>query len=128
MTKATGFLRPAAIVTAIAGGVAALAGAALQGVDGALGAAAGVALVLVSYLLSTLVIAWVERVNRSMLFVVGMGLYAIKFTLLFLVVGWVAGVDWDGTRALAVGVLVGVLAWTGTQIWWTSKAKFTLEV
>jgi len=82
----------------------------------------------VSYVVSTLIIAWVDRVNRNMLLVVGMLTYAVKFLLLFLLVGWVAAQDWIGTKAIGLGVVAGVLTWTAAQIWWTSKAKFTLEV
>lgn len=128
MSKATGYLRPACIVTAIAGVLAAVAGAVLRGLPGAVGALAGAALVIASYVVSTLIVAWVDRVNRGMLLVAALATYAIKFTLLFLLVGWVASLHWSGTLPLAGGVLIAVLAWTGTQIWWTSRAKFTLEV
>lgn len=128
MSKATGFLWPASIVTAIVGVLAAVLGAVLQGSPGAIGAAAGVALVMVSYVVSTLILAWTDRVNRSMLLVVGLATYGIKFTLFFLLVGWVATFDWAGTKAMAFGILAGVLAWTTTQVWWTYRAKFTLEV
>jgi len=126
--KATGFLKPAMIATLVVGVLAAIAGAVLQGSPGAVGAAGGVALVIVSYAVSTLIIAWVDRVNRNMLMVVGMTTYAVKFLLLFLLVGWVATQGWIGTKAMGLGVVAGVLTWTTAQIWWTSKAKFTLEV
>jgi len=126
--KATGFLKPAMIVTGAVGVLAAIVGAVVQGGPGAVGAAAGVALVIVSYVVSTLIIAWVDRVNRSLLMVVGMLTYAVKFALFFLLVGWVATQGWIGTKAMGIGIIAGVLTWTSVQIWWTSKAKFTLEV
>ena len=128
VNKATGFLKPAMIATGVVGVVAAIVGAVLQGGPGAVGAAAGVALVIVSYVVSTLIIAWVDRVNRSMLMVVGMITYAVKFSLFFLLVGWVATQGWIGTKAMGIAIIAGVLTWTSVQIWWTSKAKFTLEV
>jgi hypothetical protein len=127
-TKATGFLRPALIATLAVGVLAAVVGGIFQGGPGAFGAGGGVALVIVSYVVSTLIIAWVDRVNRNMLLVVGMLTYAVKFLLLFLLVGWVATQDWIATKAIGLGVVAGVLTWTAAQIWWTSKAKFTLEV
>jgi hypothetical protein len=126
--KATGFLKPALIATTVVGVIAAVVGGILQGAPGAIGAGAGVALVITSYVVSTLIIAWVDRVNRNMLLVVGMATYAVKFLLLFLFVGWVATQGWIGTKAMGIGVVAGVLAWTVAQIWWTSRAKFTLEV
>lgn len=128
MNKATGFLKPAAIATAAVGVLAAVVGAVVQGSAGAVGAAAGVALVIASYVVSTLIIAWVDRVNRGMLMVVGMLTYAVKFALFFLLVGWVATQGWIGTKAMGLAIVAGVLTWTSVQIWWTSKAKFTLEV
>jgi hypothetical protein len=128
VSKATGFLRPAMIATGVVGVLAAIMGAVLQGGPGAVGAAAGVALVIASYVGSTLLIAWVDRVNRNMLMVVALATYAIKFTLLFVLVGWVATQGWIGTKAMGFGVLAGVLTWTAVQIWWTARAKFTLEV
>jgi hypothetical protein len=125
--KATGFLKPALIATVAVGVLAAIVGGILQGAPGAIGAGGGVALVIVSYVVSTLIIAWVDRVNRNMLMVVGLATYAIKFLLLFFFVGWVATQGWIGTKAVGLGVLAGVLTWTAAQIWWTSKAKFTLE-
>lgn len=128
VSKATGFLKPAMITTGAAGVIAAIIGAVLQGATGAIGAAAGMALVMASYGVSTLIIAWVDRVNRSMLMIVGMATYAVKFALLFALVGWVATQGWIGTKAMGFGVLAGVLIWTTVQVWWTAKAKFTLEV
>jgi hypothetical protein len=128
VSKATGFLKPAMITTGGVGVLGAIVGAVLQGVPGAIGAAAGVALVIASYVASTLIIAWVDRVNRNMLMVVGMATYAVKFALLFVLVGWVATQGWIGITATGAGVLAGVLTWTAVQLWWTARAKFTLEV
>ena len=127
-STATGYLRPALLVTGAAGVLGAIVGLVLRGTPGLLGFLAGTALVVLSYLISTFVVAWVDKVKRSMLLVAALGTYAIKFTLLFVFVGWVASRHWAGTLSLAAGILVAVLAWTGTQIWWTSRAKFTLEV
>jgi hypothetical protein len=128
ISKATGYLRPAMIATGVVGVLAAILGAVLQGGPGAVGAAAGVALVIASYIASTLIVAWVDRVNRSMLMVTALATYTVKFALLFLLVGWVATQGWIGTKAMGFGVLAGVLTWTTVQVWWTARAKFTLEV
>jgi hypothetical protein len=115
-------------MTGATGVLGSVVGLLLRGVPGLFGVLAGTALVILSYLISTGIVAWVDKVNRGMLLVAALGTYAIKFTLLFVLVGWVASLEWSGTTSLAVGVLVAVFAWTGTQIWWTSRAKFTLEV
>ncbi|NUR71521.1 MAG: hypothetical protein HOU81_11940 [Hamadaea sp.] len=127
-SSATGYLRPALLVTGAVGVLGAIVGLVVRGWPGLFGVLAGTAIVVLSYLISTFVVAWVDKVKRSMLLVAALGTYAIKFTVLFVFVGWMASLHWAGTLPLAAGVLAAVLAWTGTQIWWTSRAKFTLEV
>jgi hypothetical protein len=127
-SKPLGFLKPALITSAAVLVGAAIVGGIVQGGPGAAGAAAGVALVMASYVISTAILARTDRVNPQMLVVVGMATYAVKFALLFLMIGWVSSLHWIGMKPMAVGVIVGVLAWTGAQIWWTYHARFTLDL
>ncbi|WP_034592118.1 hypothetical protein [Hamadaea tsunoensis] len=128
ISKPLGFIKPASIACAVAAVVGAIVMGILRGWPGALGFLAGVALVMVSYVISTLIIYWTDKVNPKLLLVTGLATYTIKFALLFLLVGWVTRTGWDGRVPMAIGVLVGVLAWTGAQVWWTYKGRFTLEV
>ena len=128
VSKPLGFIKPASIACVAVGIVGSVVAGILRGWPAALGFAAGVALVMASYVVSTLILFWTDRVNPKMILVTGMGTYAIKFTLLFLLVGWVVSTGWSGRVPMAIGVLAGVLAWTGAQVWWTYKGRFTLEV
>jgi hypothetical protein len=92
-----------------------------RGGAGAAGAAVGVALVAASYTVSTLAIAWADTINPQLVFPVGMGMYITKFSLFGLMMIALAGIDWPGLLPMAFGIIVAVLAWTTTQIWWTVR-------
>jgi hypothetical protein len=99
--------------------VAVLVGFLVRGWAGALGAAAGVALVAASYTATTLAIAWADSVNPRMVMPVGMAMYVTKFSLFGAMLILTAGTAWAGRLPLAMGIVAGVVAWTGAQIWWT---------
>ena len=103
------------VVLVLATGV----GFAVRGGVGALGVAAGVLLVAASYTASTLAIAWADTVNPRMVLPVGMGMYITKFSLLGLLLVAVNNAEWVGRIPMAMGIVVGILAWTASQIWWT---------
>jgi hypothetical protein len=90
------------------------------GAVAAIGVAAGVALVAASYTASTLAIAWADTVNPRLVFPVGMGMYVTKFSLFGVMLIAIGATDWAGKIAMAMGIIIGVLAWTGAQIWWTT--------
>ena len=99
--------------------VAAVVGYFFKGGAGAAGAAIGVALVAASYTASTLAIAWADTVNSQLVFPVGMGMYVTKFSLLGVMLIAVGESDWAGKIPMAMGIVAGVIGWTGSQIWWT---------
>jgi hypothetical protein len=107
--------------------VAALAGWVLRGGAGAAGAAAGVGVVTGSYLVSTLVIAWADSVDPRLVLPVGLTAYVVKFTLIGMVMASVAASGWPGLEPLGLGVVAGVVAWTGTHIWWLVRHPPRLE-
>jgi hypothetical protein len=92
-----------------------------QGGAQALGAAAGVALVVVSYLVSSLVVAWADSVNPRLLLPVGLATYVIKIVLLGLAMLVVVGTDWAGTRAMCIAIIPGVIGWIGANFWWALR-------
>ncbi|NIL39753.1 hypothetical protein HCB17_00185 [Salinispora arenicola] len=98
--------------------VAALAGAVAGGAAAALGAAIGVAVTVASYTLTTVVLAWADRVNPQLVLPFGLGLYAAKFTLIGVVLVGVAATGWAGLIPLCFGIAAGVVVWTGVHIWW----------
>ena len=89
---------------------------------GAVGAAIGVVTVAVSYLLSSLAVAWADSVAPSLVMTVGLTTYVLKFALLG-VVFFAVPAGWAGTRAMALAMVITVLAWITAQVWWTLKAK-----
>jgi hypothetical protein len=113
---------PALVVVSVAMlAVAALVGGVVAGGTGAAGAAAGVAVVTVSYMLSTLVVAWADSVHPKLVLPFGLAVYTAKITLLGGLMIAVAASGWAGLIPLSLGVAAGVVAWTGAHIWWISK-------
>ncbi|SCF10107.1 hypothetical protein [Micromonospora mirobrigensis] len=107
--------------SALLGAVAAVVGGVTGGGDAALGAAAGVAVTVVSYTLTTVVLAWADARNPQLVLPFGVGLYVAKFTLLGVVMATVASTGWGGLAALCVGIAAGVAVWTGVHIWWLTR-------
>jgi hypothetical protein len=101
---------------------AAAAGHLLVGPAGAAGGALGVAVVALSYVLSSLAVAWADSVAPSLVMTVGLTTYVLKFALLG-VVFFAVPRDWAGLRTMAVAMVLTVIAWVGAQIWWTVRAK-----
>lgn len=100
--------------------LAAAVGGLAAGGTGVAGVAIGVALVTVSYLASTLVIAWADSVHSSLVLPFGVAMYVAKFSVIGVVMAGVADSGWAGLAPFGWGVVVGVVAWTGANIWWVS--------
>ncbi len=115
-------LPPAMLASALLLVVAVPAGALLRGPAGAWGAAAGVALVVVSYVISGLSVAWADLVNPRLVMVVGLLTYALKFILFGIALAALARAGWPGLAPMGVTVIVAVVVWTGTHMWWTLRA------
>jgi hypothetical protein len=93
------------------------------GAAGALGALAGVLLVAVSYVSSSLVVAWVDLVARHLLLPIVLLTYVLKFTIFGVVMWRVSATDWSGLRPMGLAVIVATIVWTAAQLWWTMRAK-----
>lgn len=93
----------------------------LRGTPGAVGAAAGVGVVMVSYTFSILLIAWGDSVDPGLVLPFGLAAYVIKFTLIGVVMAAVADSGWPGLQPMGVGVVAGVVAWSGVHIWWVIR-------
>jgi hypothetical protein len=92
------------------------------GVPGAVGAAAGVAIVTVSFTMSTLVLAWADTVRPALLMPLGLLTYVVKYTLLGVILAFVVSSEWPGRVPMGWGIIAGVLGWTAVQIWWVARA------
>jgi hypothetical protein len=91
----------------------------------AFGAAAGVAIVTVSYTMSTLVFAWADTVRPALLMPLGLLTYVVKYTLLGVILAFVISSEWPGRAALGWGIVAGVLGWTAAQIWWVARTSLS---
>ena len=98
-------------------------GAVLGGLAGALGAAAGVGIVVASFTVSSLVIAWADSVHPTLVLPVGMVTYILKFTAIGFAMAAVVASGWDGLTALGVGVAVATIGWATAQAWWVWHAR-----
>ena len=87
----------------------------------AFGAAMGVAIATVSFLIASLVIAWADSVNPRLVLPAGMGAYIAKFSVLGGLLFVVAASEWAGLVPLAWGIAVGTVAWTAAQVWWVVR-------
>lgn len=103
--------------------LAAIVGAVLRGGSGALGAAAGVALMVTLFVLSTVVIVWVETINRQMMLPAVFMTYMLKLCVLLAVLNAVMATGWSGMRPMLIGVVAGIVGWVGAYAWWLWRAK-----
>lgn len=104
--------------------VATAVGGLIGGVVGALGVGAGVALVTASYVASTLAMAWADSVAPRMVFGVGLGMYVLKFSLFGVMLVVVTDAGWAGQIPMAWGIVVGVVAWTASHVWWLTRNAY----
>ncbi|MDG4841298.1 hypothetical protein O7631_32670 [Micromonospora sp. WMMD967] len=98
--------------------VAAVVGAVTGGATAAFGAAAGVGVTVLSYTLTTVVLARADQVNPQLLLPLGVGLYVLKFSLLGGVLVAVGSTGWAGLIPLCLGIVAGVAVWTAVHLWW----------
>jgi len=98
-------------------------GGLVAGGAGALGGLAGIGLVAISYLISSLVVAWVDLVARHLLLVIVLLTYVLKFTAFGVVMWSVSESGWSGLPAMGVAIIVATVVWTGAQFWWILRAK-----
>ncbi|TDC35385.1 hypothetical protein E1211_15880 [Micromonospora sp. 15K316] len=106
------------IASVLLAGVAAVVGGLTGGADAALGAAAGVAVTVISYSLTTVVLAWADARNTQLVLPFGLALYVAKFTVIGAVMVGVASTGWPGLIPMCLGIAAGVAVWTGVHIWW----------
>lgn len=116
----TAGLLPLAVPTAAVGVLAVVVASALRGSTGALGAAAGAALVLTSFASTHLVLDRTRHLPAELTLVVALGLYVLKVVLLAVVFVLLeaAGLLGDPLHraALALTVICCTLVWTAAEI------------
>ncbi|WP_239157012.1 hypothetical protein [Actinocatenispora thailandica] len=103
--------------------VGAAIAAPLRGAIGVAGVAAGVGLVAVSYVLSSLAIAWADRVNPRLVLPVGLTVYVVKFLFLGAFMIALNATGWLGLAPMGLAIVAAALTWSAAQAAWTWHAK-----
>jgi hypothetical protein len=115
------FLPFMALVSVGMAAVGAVAGFVHSGWTGAAGVASGVAYIAAVYILSTLFLVWLERINRNLMLPGALGAYAVKLLALVALLGALR--EWDGVKPMVFGVAGAALVWIVAQAWWIAHAK-----
>ena len=116
-------VRRAGAVTAAAAAIMVVVSAVLVGTKGLYGALIGVALVIVFFGLSVLVVGRAARVSPQAMMVAAMITYVVKIVALGIVVSTLHGVTAFSGRALGFTALGCILVWSATQVITTIKIK-----
>jgi ATP synthase protein I len=116
-------VRRAGAVTAVAAAIMVAVSAALVGAKGLYGALIGVALVIVFFGISVLVVGRAARVSPQAMMVAAMITYVVKIVALGIVVSTLHGVTAFSGRALGFTALGCILVWSATQVITTVKIK-----
>jgi ATP synthase protein I len=116
-------VRRAGALTAIAAAIMVAVSAALVGAKGLYGALIGVALVIVFFGISVLVVGRAARVSPQAMMVAALVTYLVKFVALAIVLSSLHGVTALSGRALGFTALGCILVWTATQTITAIKIK-----
>jgi len=116
-------VRRAGAVTAAAAAIMVAVSAVVVGAKGLYGALIGVALVIVFFGISVLVVGRAARVSPQAMMVAAMITYVVKIVALGIVVSTLHGVTAFSGRALGFTALGCILVWSATQVITTIKIK-----
>ncbi|GLY77215.1 hypothetical protein [Actinoallomurus iriomotensis] len=116
-------LRGAAIPTGLAGLVAIIAGLLFAGGKGALGAAIGVALVLVFFTLGMLVVSYVSRLSQQLVMMAGLLGYLVKLVAVFALVAALNHVTVWNAHVFGWTVLSLTIVWLAAEVNATINAR-----
>ena len=123
LAKYATIVRRAGALTAVAAAIMVAVSAALVGVKGLIGALIGVAVVVVFFGLSVLVVGRAARVSPSAMMVAAMITYLVKIVLLAVVVSSLNGTTAFSTRTLGFVAIGCILVWSATQAVTAMKLK-----
>ena len=116
-------VRRAGAVTAAAAAIMVAVSAVVVGAKGLYGALIGVALVIVFFGISVLVVGRAARVSPQAMMVAAMITYVVKIVALGIVVSTLHGVTAFSGRALGFTALGCILVWSATQVITAMKVK-----
>jgi ATP synthase protein I len=123
LAKYATVVRRAGALTAVAAAIMVAVSAALVGVKGLIGALIGVAIVIVFFGISVLVVGRAARVSPAAMMIAAMVTYLVKIVLLAVVVSSLSGTTAFSTRTLGFVAIGCILVWSATQVITTMKLK-----
>ena len=123
LAKYATIIRRAGALTAIAAAIMVAVSAALVGVKGLVGALIGVAIVIVFFGISVLVVGRAARVSPQAMMVAAMVTYLVKIVLLAVVVSSLNGTTAFSTRTLGFVAIGCILVWSAAQVITAVKVK-----
>jgi ATP synthase protein I len=123
LAKYATVVRRAGALTAVAAAIMVAVSAALVGVKGLVGALIGVAIVIVFFGISVLVVGRAARVSPQAMMVAALVTYLVKIVLLAVVVSSLNGTTAFSTRTLGFVAIGCILVWSATQVVTTMKLK-----
>lgn len=118
-------LRGAAIPTALAGVLAALLSLLVAGPKGALGAVIGLAVVVVFFSISVLVVAWAAKISPHTMMAAALLSYAVKLIAMFALIAAFNNVTAWNPRAFAWTVIALTLTWIMGEALVTVRSRTT---
>ncbi|WP_147139603.1 hypothetical protein [Stackebrandtia albiflava] len=119
-------IRPALLACAAAVVPVGIAGAVWQGVAGALGAVAGVALVAVGFVGSWMFTAWAEQLGLRLVFAAGVMGYIGKIGLVAAAFLVASRTGWSGMMPMAMATIVGIVAVLTVLMIWAARMRLPL--
>lgn len=106
-----------AVATAITGAILIAIGAVTKGGKGALGAAAGLALVAVFFSLSVVVVSYAgRRFGLSAMMGAALGIFVVKVVAVLALVAALSGTTVFNTKLFGLTAIICILAWSAGQI------------
>jgi ATP synthase protein I len=116
-------VRRAGALTAVAAAIMVGVCAALAGTKGLIGALIGVAIVIVFFGISVLVVGRAARISPQAMMAAAIITYVVKIVALAIVVSMLNGTTAFSTRALGFTAIVCILVWSAAQVITTIKLK-----
>ncbi len=123
LAKYATIVRRAGALTAVAAAIMVAVSAAVVGVKGLIGALIGVAIVIVFFGISVVVVGRAARISPPAMMLAAIITYLVKIVALAIVLSALNGKTAFSTRALGFTANGSILVWSATQIITTIKLK-----
>jgi ATP synthase protein I len=115
--------RRSTVTTAAVGAVMIVISVAVGGAKGLLGAVLGLALVAAFFAISVVAVGRAARRSPQAMMITAMTTYIVKILLLLFFVVRFAGTTAFNSRLFGLTALVGILAWSASQVYWSMRLK-----